>query len=118
MSSSDYTEKMKEPPVTERCVASDASLSTEDNKHLEAPFSDPIRVDSQVPPPYHVFTRSRKLQMVCIVSLAAIFSPLSSNVYFPALGAISKVSSLGKSMSSKEYVVLTLLDRTWASRCP
>ena len=43
-------------------------------------------------PPYHVFTRNRKLQMVWIVSLAAIFSPLSSNIYFPALGEVSKVS--------------------------
>jgi len=32
--------------------------------------------------------------MVCIVSLAAIFSPLSSNIYFPALGVISRVSQL------------------------
>lgn len=43
-------------------------------------------------PPYHVFTRSYKLQIVYIVSAAAIFSPLSSNIYFPALGMISRVS--------------------------
>jgi hypothetical protein len=30
--------------------------------------------------------------MVIIVSFAAIFSPLSSNIYFPALSEISKVS--------------------------
>lgn len=96
MSSPDYTDQVKEPPVTEKDAASDASLSTgEDSKHLEALSSVSIRLDSQdPPPPYHVFTRSRKLQIVCIVSLAAIFSPLSSNVYIPALGMISKVGSL------------------------
>lgn len=100
MSSPDYADKMKGPPVTEKGAASDASLSTgEDNKHLEGPSPDSIsiRLDSQdPPPPYHVFTRSRKLQIVCIVSLAAIFSPLSSSIYFPALGMISKVSSFVK----------------------
>lgn len=43
-------------------------------------------------PPYHIASRSHKLQMVCLVSVAAIFSPLSANVYFPALGEVSRVS--------------------------
>jgi hypothetical protein len=43
-------------------------------------------------PPYHIFTLAKKKQLVYIVSAAAIFSPLSSNIYFPALGAISNVS--------------------------
>lgn len=42
-------------------------------------------------PPYHIFTLARKKQMVYIVSLAGLFSPLSSNIYFPALGQISRV---------------------------
>jgi len=42
-------------------------------------------------PPYHIFTLSKKKQMVYIVSLAGLFSPLSSNIYFPALGQISRV---------------------------
>jgi hypothetical protein len=42
-------------------------------------------------PPYHVFSRSKKKQLVYIVSLAGLFSPLSSNIYFPALGQISRV---------------------------
>ncbi|KAK0719206.1 major facilitator superfamily domain-containing protein [Lasiosphaeris hirsuta] len=40
--------------------------------------------------PYHVFTRRKKWQLVIIVSLAGLFSPLSSNIYFPALGAIAE----------------------------
>jgi hypothetical protein len=31
---------------------------------------------------------------VYIVSLAGLFSPLSSNIYFPALGQISKVRTI------------------------
>ncbi|KAK3937506.1 major facilitator superfamily domain-containing protein [Diplogelasinospora grovesii] len=41
-------------------------------------------------PPYHIFTTTKKWQLVYIVSLAGLFSPLSSNIYFPALGAIAK----------------------------
>jgi hypothetical protein len=42
-------------------------------------------------PPYHVFSLAKKKQLVYIISLAGLFSPLSSNIYFPALGQISKV---------------------------
>ncbi|KAK0732386.1 major facilitator superfamily domain-containing protein [Apiosordaria backusii] len=38
---------------------------------------------------YHVFSRREKWLLVWIVSFAGLFSPLSSNIYFPALGAIS-----------------------------
>jgi len=40
---------------------------------------------------YHVFVKRKKWQLVLIVSLAGLFSPLSSNIYFPALGAIAEV---------------------------
>lgn len=49
---------------------------------LEKPLPDP---------PYHVFSRKEKWALVYIVSLAGLFSPLSSNIYFPALGAIAEV---------------------------
>jgi hypothetical protein len=42
-------------------------------------------------PPYHVFDRSKKKLLVYIISLAGLFSPLSSNIYFPALGEIATV---------------------------
>lgn len=51
-------------------------------------------LDKKLPePPYHVFSLAKKKQMVYIVSLAGLFSPLSSNIYFPALGQISKVGT-------------------------
>jgi hypothetical protein len=43
--------------------------------------------------PYHVFTVRMKWQVVLIVSLAGLFSSLSSNIYFPAIPAIAAVSS-------------------------
>ncbi|OCL08714.1 florfenicol exporter [Glonium stellatum] len=41
-------------------------------------------------PPYHILTPRQKKQLVYIVSLAGLFSPLSSNIYFPALDTIAR----------------------------
>ncbi|KAK8256123.1 synaptic vesicle transporter [Phyllosticta capitalensis] len=41
---------------------------------------------------YHVYTRRQKLAIVLLVSLAAAFSPLASNIYFPALEIIAKAT--------------------------
>ena len=52
----------------------------------------PLGRDRNLPEtPYHVFSMTQKRLLVYIVSLAGLFSPLSSNIYFPALGAISRV---------------------------
>jgi hypothetical protein len=42
-------------------------------------------------PLYHVFSNKRKWAVVITIGIAGLFSGLSSNIYFPALGAISKV---------------------------
>lgn len=65
------------PPEVERTKSSASSIYS-----LDKPLPEP---------PYHVFTLAKKKQLVYIVSAAAIFSPLSSNIYFPALVQISKV---------------------------
>ncbi|KAE8382082.1 major facilitator superfamily domain-containing protein [Aspergillus bertholletiae] len=57
---------------------------------------------------YHIFSRSKKLQMVCIVSMAAIFSPLSSNIYFPALGEVSRVSTTKRKDTQGSMSLATL----------
>lgn len=100
----------KEAQVTETSVASSPSLSVPDEKQLATPSSESINLESQIPspPPYHVFSRSRKMQIVFLVSLAAIFSPLSSNIYFPALGLISNVSVLIMLRQCKSYKANTL----------
>jgi hypothetical protein len=41
--------------------------------------------------PFHVFSRRRKLFLIYLISFAGFFSPFSSNIYFPAIGQISKV---------------------------
>ncbi|KAL4883508.1 major facilitator superfamily domain-containing protein [Aspergillus karnatakaensis] len=49
--------------------------------------------ESSVPPnsqPYHILSPTQKWNLVIFVSLAALFSPLSSNIYFPALDTISR----------------------------
>ncbi|KAF2673922.1 MFS general substrate transporter [Microthyrium microscopicum] len=46
--------------------------------------------DPFVEPPHHVFSREQKKWLVYMVSLAAMFSPLSSNIYFPALPTIAE----------------------------
>ncbi|KAE8309789.1 major facilitator superfamily domain-containing protein [Aspergillus transmontanensis] len=75
----------KAPEVASVPVSSKNSISDP-----SFPLEDSLEAQQPSPPVYHIFSRSQKLEMVVIVSLAAIFSPLSSNIYFPALGAISR----------------------------
>ena len=59
---------------------------------LQSSANSVYSLDKALPePPYHVFSIAKKKQLVYIVSLAGLFSPLSSNIYFPALGQISSV---------------------------
>lgn len=74
-----------------------------DNKSLYVSSSD-IKNDVDSPqlpePEYHIFERGKKKQLIYIVSAAALFSPLSSNIYFPAMGQISKASHLLQAASN------------------
>ncbi|KAI9690643.1 MAG: hypothetical protein M1820_009950 [Bogoriella megaspora] len=54
-------------------------------------------------PPYHILSKRQKWILVSLVSLAGMFSPLSSNIYFPAIDTIS--ADLGVSIS---LVALTI----------
>ncbi|KAG9230645.1 major facilitator superfamily domain-containing protein [Amylocarpus encephaloides] len=57
------------------------------------------RCDKSLPqPPYHVFDRWKKRQLVVLVSFAGILSPLSTSIYFPTLTAISKDLNVSVSM--------------------
>ncbi|KAJ5736371.1 uncharacterized protein N7483_001496 [Penicillium malachiteum] len=108
--------------ITERSIHSSSSstpttspsLSGQDEKQSPPTTSScasSFKLESQTPssPQYHVFTRSRKLQMVCIVSLAAIFSPLSSNIYFPALKTISKELDVSMSLTTLTVTVYMIV---------
>jgi hypothetical protein len=58
---------------------------------LQFQFSENGSGTEYFDPPHHVFSKKKKKQLVYLVSLAAMFSPLSSNIYFPALDTIAKV---------------------------
>ncbi|KAA8572771.1 hypothetical protein MFRU_003g01070 [Monilinia fructicola] len=59
--------------------------------------------------PYHVFSISKKRQLVYIVSLAGLFSPLSSNIYFPALKEISTELNVSLSLVSLTVTVYMIV---------
>ncbi|KAH8816098.1 major facilitator superfamily domain-containing protein [Xylogone sp. PMI_703] len=46
-------------------------------------------VQTPVPPPYTVFTRSEKIVLVLLASLAAFFSPVTANIYYPAINELA-----------------------------
>lgn len=52
-----------------------------------APTNEAGSLDTE--PPYHFMTKQQKWNIVFFVSLAGAFSPLSSNIYFPAIATIS-----------------------------
>ncbi|KAK1827420.1 major facilitator superfamily domain-containing protein [Podospora conica] len=70
-----------------------AVMDVGDSSGSDTPGPDsPDAVDEKkdAEAPYHVFTNGKKWELVFIVSLAGLFSSLSSNIYFPAIPAIAK----------------------------
>lgn len=49
-------------------------------------------------PPFSIFSRSEKTFIVIIASLAALFSPLSANIYYPALNILAKDLNVSNSL--------------------
>ena len=45
-------------------------------------------------PPYHVFSDKKQKSLLLLASIAGVFSSLSSNIYFPALGIIANVGDI------------------------
>ncbi|KAJ5833329.1 hypothetical protein N7474_001640 [Penicillium riverlandense] len=113
MSAFTSTETLKNDQTPGSSVTSTPVSSPLSEKKLTIPSlsSDTINIESQTEqlPPYHVFTRARKLQMVCIVSMAAIFSPLSSNIYFPALNEVSKDLNISMSLATLTITVFMIV---------
>lgn len=52
-----------------------------------SPTPEPAPLQEE--PPYHFMTKKQKWNLVIFVSMAGAFSPLSSNIYFPAINTIS-----------------------------
>lgn len=69
---------------------SSTSQLVEDSHNQRAPATDvEAGRASRDDPPYHVFSKRHKWLLVCLASLAGCLSPLSSNIYFPAITSIS-----------------------------
>lgn len=84
--------RLPDLPASSEPVA--ATQENEEEYSLNSSSSSSLHSRDKALPerPYHVFTRAKKKELVYIVSLAGLFSPLSSNIYFPALGQIAIVS--------------------------
>jgi len=72
-----------------------ASVDTADLSSFEvSEVSNSLCLQKTLPElPHRVFDRRQKRWMVYIVSFASLFSPLSSNIYFPALRNIATVGT-------------------------
>ncbi|KAJ5845279.1 hypothetical protein N7534_008948 [Penicillium rubens] len=107
------TETLRDLVVTDKSINSSPNLSPRDEKDFSIPSTpaESINLESQATasPPYHVFTRSRKLLMVIIVSFAAIFSPLSSNIYFPALSDVAEELNISMSLATLTITVYMIV---------
>lgn len=69
-----------------------------------SPDGDPSQA---VPPPYSSFTSGEKRMIVLAAALAAFFSPLTGQIYFPALNVIAK--DLNVSASQINLTVTTYM---------
>ncbi|KFZ25296.1 hypothetical protein V502_00220 [Pseudogymnoascus sp. VKM F-4520 (FW-2644)] len=56
-------------------------------------------------PPYHVFSRRKKKRLMYLAAIAGMFSSLSANIYFPALGQISRDINVGLPLLSLTITV-------------
>lgn len=71
--------------------------------------------DKQQPPepPFSIFTPRERRFIVVMASLAALFSPLAANIYYPALNTLSK--DLHESLSKINLTITTYLVRSWTT---
>lgn len=82
---------------TSRPISFNSSIQTQGPKEVEVAFKaldNNLDNEAQrqiIDHPHHIFDRRKKRRLVWLISLAAMFSPLSSNIYFPALPEIAEV---------------------------
>ncbi|PMD42166.1 MFS general substrate transporter [Hyaloscypha variabilis F] len=64
----------------------------------------PVYVEKSLPPPpYHAFGATKKKWIMYLMALVAVLTPVSTIIYFPVLGDISRAFHL-----SPEFVLLTV----------
>ncbi|OZJ03507.1 hypothetical protein BZG36_05050 [Bifiguratus adelaidae] len=79
---SDNTVIEKSTPDT---MSNEATQNQGSARPTESIPTEPIELVQEA---YSIFTPTQKRMIVCLVSLAGVFSPLSANIYFPALNAV------------------------------
>ena len=79
------------------------SISEEIEAEARAQDVEARDSESASAPPYSVFTKNEKRYIVFMVALAGFFSPLSANIYFPALPQLSSAMHV-----STELINLTI----------
>lgn len=94
----------------------------EETKRPEFPEKRQIRVNKLLPqPPYHVFDRWKKRQIVLLVTCAGVLSPLSTSIFFPALPAISTgfaISSTSVMLVVMAYMIVqAIASLFWMPLC-
>lgn len=76
----------------------------EHNGHTTAAIDEKQSTGESTPaPPYTIFTRHQKWMILTLITIAATFSGISANIYFPAIPAIASDLSV-----SEEDVTLTV----------
>jgi hypothetical protein len=83
--------------------------TTPENAAGQDPAAEPISSQPEATgPPYSIFSQNQKRWLVLTASLGALFSPISAQIYFPALNNLAKdldVSSAKINLSVTTYMV-------------
>ncbi|KAH7909780.1 major facilitator superfamily domain-containing protein, partial [Hygrophoropsis aurantiaca] len=79
-------------PNDDRTISKDVSPATNNDKVM--PTSDSVATlqevdDAKTDQPYSIYTRREKWFIVVIASVAGIFSPLTANIYYPAIPTLA-----------------------------
>jgi hypothetical protein len=89
-----YSAASNSRPGTINATLDDVSLVDGRHERLALPLTSTSNgaLQKQLEPPYHIFSNRKKWLVIWIIGAAGLFSGLSSNIYFPSLDAIAKVS--------------------------
>jgi hypothetical protein len=90
---------------------------TEPEQNTQPPNTNPEAAITE--PSYSAFSKGSKILIVVCISAAAFFSPVSSNIYFPALNVLAaelNVSDTLINLTLTSFLVGNLLTKLKVSR--
>ncbi|ETN41999.1 uncharacterized protein HMPREF1541_03938 [Cyphellophora europaea CBS 101466] len=82
--------KPQEDDRISRSSAESDNGSYEDPAFRPAQLERAVTTASSIPPPYSIFSRQQKLFIVVMASWAGFFSPISGQIYLPALNTLAR----------------------------